>query len=237
MGLWLGRRLRPIPPHVAFQRKPERDHDQAEDDDRQHRERQAHHRRCLRSGWLLAWPAYPAPPDRMVGCRRPASPLAALGSLGWSLLLLPDWKRPRRFRLGVAFGPDVDGGHGAARDSVEPVADCRRGLDAGVTYPVVVGEGGTRPGPFGVRRQERVGRLSGTTVPPPSQDKTHEPTDPREHLFPRRSSCGLRVSLRVLTEQAYLRRVKGRAPSRATNPPGILNSYNESCYLWTSPQY
>jgi hypothetical protein len=33
-GLWLGWWLGPIPPHGAFQRKPERDHDQAEDDDR-----------------------------------------------------------------------------------------------------------------------------------------------------------------------------------------------------------
>ena len=37
VDLRLGR-LRPIPPHEPFQRKPERDHDQAEDDDRQHRE-------------------------------------------------------------------------------------------------------------------------------------------------------------------------------------------------------
>jgi hypothetical protein len=40
-----------------------------------------------------------------------------------------------------------------------------------------------RPGPFGVRRQQRVGRVPGTTLSP-SQDKTHQPTDPREHLFP-----------------------------------------------------
>lgn len=87
----------------------------------------------------------------------------------------------------------------------------RRGLDAGVTYLVVVGQGGAGPCPFGVRRQQRVGRLSGTTVPPPSQDKPHEPTDPREHLFPRRSCCRSRVSLRVLAEQACLRRSRGRA--------------------------
>ncbi len=51
----------------------------------------------------------------------------------------------------------------------------RRVLDARVTYSVVVGKGGARPCPFGVRRQERVGRSSATTMPPPRQDKTHEP--------------------------------------------------------------
>lgn len=51
----------------------------------------------------------------------------------------------------------------------------RRVLDARVTYSVVVGKGGARPCPFGVRRQERNGRSSATTMPPPRQDKTHEP--------------------------------------------------------------
>ena len=51
----------------------------------------------------------------------------------------------------------------------------RRVLDARVTYSVVVGKGGACPCPFGVRRQEGVGRLSATTMPPPRQDKTHEP--------------------------------------------------------------
>jgi hypothetical protein len=53
--------------------------------------------------------------------------------------------------------------------------------------------------------------LSGTSVLPPSQDKTHEPTDSREHLFPQRSCCRSRVSLRVLAEQACLRRSRGHA--------------------------
>jgi 4a-hydroxytetrahydrobiopterin dehydratase len=55
---------------------------------------------------------------------------------------------------------------------------------------VVVGEGGACWRPFGVRRQEGVGRLSGTTVPPPRHDQTYEPTDPREHLFPRLEVAG-----------------------------------------------
>jgi hypothetical protein len=58
-------------------------------------------------------------------------------------------------------------------------------LDAGVADLVEIGEGGACWRPFGVRRQEGVGRLSGTTAPPPRHDQTYEPTDPREHLFPR----------------------------------------------------
>jgi hypothetical protein len=59
VGLRLGRRLRPIPPYEALQRKPERDHDQAEDDDRQHREGQAHHR--PRSDQAGCWPGQGPP--------------------------------------------------------------------------------------------------------------------------------------------------------------------------------
>jgi hypothetical protein len=59
VGLRLGRRLRPIPPYEALQRKPERDHDQAEEDDHQHREVKPTIVLASRSGWLLAWPGYP----------------------------------------------------------------------------------------------------------------------------------------------------------------------------------
>jgi hypothetical protein len=54
-------------------------------------------------------------------------------------------------------------------------------LEAGVAYLVVVGEGGVCRCPFGVRHQERVGRLSGTTAP--RHDKLHQLTNPCEHLF------------------------------------------------------
>ena len=80
-GLWLGRRLRSIRPHEAFQRKPERDHDQAEDDDRQHCEGQAHHHPC--PGQDACWPGQRTGCRwAAVGGRRTASPLAALGSPG-----------------------------------------------------------------------------------------------------------------------------------------------------------
>jgi hypothetical protein len=58
-------------------------------------------------------------------------------------------------------------------------------LEAGVAYLVVVGEDGACRCPFGVRRQKRIGRLSGTTALPPRHDKTHQPPNPREHLFHR----------------------------------------------------
>ena len=64
-------------------------------------------------------------------------------------------------------------------------------LDAGVAYLVVVGEGGSCRCPFGVRRQEGVGRLLDTTALPPSHDKTHQLTSPHEHLFPGWHVAGL----------------------------------------------
>jgi hypothetical protein len=64
-------------------------------------------------------------------------------------------------------------------------------LEAGIAYLVVVGEDGACRCPFGVRRQQRVGRLSGTTALLPSQDKTHQLTNPREHLSPRLGCTGL----------------------------------------------
>jgi hypothetical protein len=70
-------------------------------------------------------------------------------------------------------------------------------LEAGVAHLVVVGEGGACRCPFGVRRQQRVGRLSGTTALPPSHDTTHPLTNPRGHLFPRLACYGARVSSRV----------------------------------------
>src|SRR4029450_1351291 len=79
-------------------------------------------------------------------------------------------------------------------------------LEAGVAYLVVVGEGGACRCPFGVRRQKRVGRLAGTTGLPPSHDKTHQVTHPREHLFPRLARFGARVSLRVWQNKATDRR-------------------------------
>jgi hypothetical protein len=75
-------------------------------------------------------------------------------------------------------------------------------LEAGVAYLVVVGEDGACRCPFGVRRQQRVGRLSGTTALPPSHDKTHQLTNPREHLFPRLACYGARVSPRVWRSKA-----------------------------------
>ncbi len=63
-------------------------------------------------------------------------------------------------------------------------------LEAGVAYLVVVGEDGACQCPFLVRRQERVGRLAGTTGLPPSRDKTHQLPNPREHLFPRLARSG-----------------------------------------------
>jgi hypothetical protein len=110
--------------------------------------------------------------------------------------------------MGVGHGRDRSAHGVRARPAPGAVG---HSLDAGVTYSVVVGQGGAGPCPFGVRRQQRVGRLSGTSVLPPSQDKTHEPTDSREHLFPLRSCCRSRVSLRVLAEQACLRRSRGHA--------------------------
>jgi hypothetical protein len=65
-------------------------------------------------------------------------------------------------------------------------------LEAGVAYLVVVGEDGACRCPFGIRRQQRVGRLSGTTTLPPRQDKTHQLPNPREHLFPRLGCTGLK---------------------------------------------
>jgi hypothetical protein len=87
-------------------------------------------------------------------------------------------------------------------------------LEAGVAYMVVVGEDGACRCPFGVRRQQRVGRLSGTTALPPSHDKTHQLTNPHEHLFPGLAGCGgFSVSLRVW-------RSKATCGSRQENAPG-----------------
>jgi hypothetical protein len=117
VGLRLGRRLRPIPPYEALQRKPERDHDQAEDDDRQHREGQAHHR--PRSDQAGCWPGQGTrvPLDRMVGCRRPASPLAALG------LARGSHSRSRLFRS--------DQGVAASVEPSDLISGRARGLQAG----------------------------------------------------------------------------------------------------------
>ena len=62
-------------------------------------------------------------------------------------------------------------------------------LEAGVAYLVVVGEDGACRCPFGVRRQKRVGRLAGSAELPPSHDKTHQLTNPHEHLFPTLAGC------------------------------------------------
>jgi hypothetical protein len=79
-------------------------------------------------------------------------------------------------------------------------------LEAGVAYMVVVGEDGACRCPFGVRRQERVGRLAGTAELPPRHDKTHQLANPREHLFPQLARFGARVSLRVWQNKATDRR-------------------------------
>jgi hypothetical protein len=68
-------------------------------------------------------------------------------------------------------------------------------LEAGIAYLVVVGEGGACRCPFGVRHQQRVSRLSGTTAP--RHDKMHQLTNPCEHLFPRLAWYGVSVSLWV----------------------------------------
>jgi hypothetical protein len=91
-------------------------------------------------------------------------------------------------------------------------------LEAGIAYLVVVGEDGACRCPFGVRRQQRVGRLSGTTPLLPSQDKTHQLASPREHLFPRLGMYGARVSPRVWrSKQDYLRLQTGAGPGRGSD--------------------
>jgi hypothetical protein len=55
--------------------------------------------------------------------------------------------------------------------------------------------------------------LSGTTALPPSHDKTHQPTNPREHLFPRLAWYGASVSPRIW-------RSKASCGSRQANAPG-----------------
>jgi len=85
-------------------------------------------------------------------------------------------------------------------------------LQAGVAYLVVIGEDGVCRCPFGVRRQQGVSRLSATTALPPRHDKTHQLTNPREHLFPR---LGLFRGQRLtasLAEQGYLRLQTGERP-------------------------
>ena len=89
------------------------------------------------------------------------------------------------------MGPQVRIGH-ARGHRLGSTLPCQAGrydarhlcLETGVAYPVVVGEDGTCRCPFGVRHQQSVGRLSGTTALPPSHDTTHQLTNLREHLFP-----------------------------------------------------
>jgi hypothetical protein len=57
--------------------------------------------------------------------------------------------------------------------------------------------------------------LSGTTALPPSHDKTHQLTSPREHLFPRLACSGVRVSLGVW-------RSKATCGSRQANAPAVV---------------
>jgi hypothetical protein len=90
-------------------------------------------------------------------------------------------------------------------------------LEAGVAYLVVVGEGGACRCPFGVWRQKGVGRLSGTTALPPSHDKTHQLTSPREHLFPRLACSGVRVSLGVWRSKATCGSRQANAPGRGSD--------------------
>ena len=83
-------------------------------------------------------------------------------------------------------------------------------LEAGVAYLVVIGEDGACRCPFGVRHQERVSRLAGTTGP--RHDKTHQLTNPRDHLVPR---LGLLRGQRLtasLAEQGYLGLQTGERP-------------------------
>jgi hypothetical protein len=121
-------------------------------------------------------------------------------------------------------------------------------LEAGVAYLVVVGEDGACRCPFGVRRQERVGRLAGTTELPPRHDKTHQLANPREHLFPQLARFGARVSLRVWQNKATDRRTpravvategvrlpQGRAlaPERSAYEPSAVTS-TDGCVLGRS---
>ncbi len=63
--------------------------------------------------------------------------------------------------------------------------------------------------------------MSATTMPPPRQDKTHEPTDPHEHLFP---GVMLRVKgLHSDWQARSPRRWNRRAPSRSS-PCGARHS-------------
>jgi hypothetical protein len=75
--------------------------------------------------------------------------------------------------------------------------------------------------------------MAGTTELPPSHDKTHQLTNPREHLFPRLVGFGARVSLRVWQNKATDRRTPPavvategvRLPQgRALAPEGALTS-------------
>jgi hypothetical protein len=91
-------------------------------------------------------------------------------------------------------------------------------LEAGVAYLVVVGEDGACRCPFEVRRQQRVGHLSGTTALPPSHDETRQLPNPREHLFPRLAGCGVHCLTASLAERGYLRLQTGERPRPWSRP-------------------
>jgi hypothetical protein len=122
--------------------------------------------------------------------------------------------------LSVVMGPQVRIWH-ARGHRLGSTLPCQAGrydarhpcLEARVAHLVVVGEDRACRCPFGVRHQQRVGRLSGTTALPPSHDKTHQPTNPREHLFPRLAWYGASVSPRIW-------RSKASCGSRQANAPG-----------------
>jgi hypothetical protein len=158
----------------------------------------------------LAGPVQPLPPSR---ARVSPDLLASTRHAehgGWP------WQGPVRARVRARPAPGAVG----------------HSLDAGVTYSVVVGQGGAGPCPLGVRRQERVGRLSGTSVLPPSQDKRTSPPirvsicSPGGHVADQGShgeswrskpACGAVVGTRV----APLRRVERRATTRRKDTPEL----------------
>ena len=77
-------------------------------------------------------------------------------------------------------------------------------------------------GPAARAGRPLVGHIGAAAKP----GQAHEPTDSREHLFPRRSCCRSRVSLRVLAEQACLRRSRGY--TRCPPTPGRAAGYNQA---------
>jgi hypothetical protein len=116
----------------------------------------------------------------------------------------PPKERQPRCRVAA---PELDSRRRADRRGVR-----HRRLVAGVSYLDVVGEGGACPCPFEVRRQKEVGRLSGTTAPPPSHHTTHQLANTREHLYPRLACCRGQILTASLAEQGYLRLQTGERP-------------------------